>query len=178
MKIASRTIDFLAAALTWIAVACIGVFAAILLVPRIFGTQPYIVLSGSMEPMIHTGSLVYIEALDHDPEEGDVIAYVAADNLAVVHRVESVTDSGYIMKGDANDIADVKIVRIENVLGQYAFSIPELGYVLSFIESHQFRVGPLSFPAIVPIIIGVVFLFRLLAYLFGLVAERDLDSGE
>lgn len=172
MKTLSRIVDIMAAAVTWLAVGCIGILAAILLVPRIFGNDPYIVLSGSMEPMIHTGSLVYIGELDHEIEVGDVIAYVAADNLAVVHRVDSINHNGYVMKGDANDVVDAREVRIENVLGQYEFSIPKLGYVLSFVEGHQFRIGPVSFPAVVPIVIGAVILFRLLAYMVGLLAEH------
>lgn len=175
MKILSRAVDIISTVITWIAVGCIGIFAAMLLIPRIFGSQPYIVLSGSMEPVIHTGSLVYIGGLEHDPEVGDIIAYVAADNMAVVHRVDSINHNGYVMKGDANDVVDAREVRIENVLGRYLCSIPKLGYALSFIESHQLRIGPMSFPAVVPIIIGAVLLFRFLAYLLGLAVEDGDD---
>lgn len=43
MKTLSRIVDVIAAAVTWLAVGCIGILAAILLVPRIFGNDPYIV---------------------------------------------------------------------------------------------------------------------------------------
>lgn len=161
----------------WIAVGCIGIFAAMLLVPKFFGNQPYIVLSGSMEPVIHTGSLVYIGRLDREPDVGDIIVYMAADDLAVVHRVDSIGDGGYVMKGDANEVVDANPVRIENVIGEYVCSIPKLGYVLSFIEGHQLRIGPMSLPAIIPIVVGAVLLFRVLAYLFGILAEDD-DEDE
>ena len=57
-----------------------------LTLPRVMGYDIYTVVSGSMDPAIPTGSLVYIEdAQPEDIEEGDVIAfYGARDSAAVI----------------------------------------------------------------------------------------------
>ena len=48
-----------------------------LTVPRMLGYALYTVVSGSMEPAIPTGSLVYVEHVaPEDIEEGDVIAFL------------------------------------------------------------------------------------------------------
>ena len=55
-----------------------------LTVPRLFGYHIYSVISGSMEPAIPTGSLVYIKEME--PEEmqtGDVIAFYGARDQAL-----------------------------------------------------------------------------------------------
>lgn len=47
-----------------------------LTVPRLFGYHIYTVISGSMEPAIPTGSLVYIQEMEpEDVEADDVIAF-------------------------------------------------------------------------------------------------------
>lgn len=61
-------------------------------IPRAFGYEIYTVISGSMEPAIPTGSLVYVKYIQ--PEEiqtEDVIAFYGtdADGSIVTHRVVS-----------------------------------------------------------------------------------------
>ena len=61
-----------------------------LTVPPLLDYQPYAVISGSMEPAIPTGSLVYIKGMEaQDVQEGDVIAFYGGyDSSAIVtHRV-------------------------------------------------------------------------------------------
>ena len=57
---------------------------------RLFGYDAYSVVSGSMEPAIPTGSLVYVqEAAPEDMEKDDVIAFYGAkdSNAIITHRV-------------------------------------------------------------------------------------------
>ena len=68
----------------------LGVIAAFLplTVPRLMGYEIYEVVSGSMEPEIPVGSILYVE--ETPPEEieaGDVIAFMRNDTV-VSHRVE------------------------------------------------------------------------------------------
>ena len=70
-----------------------------LIVPKTMGYQLYTVVSGSMEPAIPTGSLVYVKYIQ--PEEiqtEDVIAFYGtdADGSIVTHRV--VSNSAAIFK--------------------------------------------------------------------------------
>ena len=53
------------------------VIAAVLYIPRLMGLKTYKVLSGSMEPEYHVGSVVYVEKSSIDDiEVGDVILMI------------------------------------------------------------------------------------------------------
>ena len=93
----------------------------------IFNIRPLIVISGSMEPAIMTGSLCFVNYNDRDVDVGDIIAYKAG-NITVTHRIIDVTSDGYITKGDNNDTADISPVTQEQIKGTYKFSIPNIGY--------------------------------------------------
>ena len=66
------------------------VFLAIALVGvRVIGLTPYTVLSGSMEPTYHVGSLIYVKEVEpSEVEVGDPITFVVTEDLLVAtHRV-------------------------------------------------------------------------------------------
>lgn len=66
------------------------VFLAIALVGvRVVGLTPYTVLSGSMEPTYHVGSLIYVKEVEpSEVEVGDPITFVVNEDLLVAtHRV-------------------------------------------------------------------------------------------
>ncbi len=56
---------------------------------RLVGLTPYAVLSGSMEPTYHVGSLIYVKSVDPvDIEIGDPITFVVNEDLLLAtHRV-------------------------------------------------------------------------------------------
>ncbi len=125
---------------TTILVALILFFAIFLVVFRLLGYEIYTVMSGSMEPEYHVGSLIYVKPVDVNTlKAGDVITFVADENNTVVtHRIASVEDgeSGlhFRTKGDANEVEDGKLVHFKNVLGVPSFSIPLLGYLAYHIQ--------------------------------------------
>ena len=91
-----------------------------LTVPRIAGYQIYTVISGSMEPAIPTGSLVYVKnTAPSGIEKGDVIAFYGS------------LENGSIIKGDANAKEDMEPVSYENFLGKVTLSVPMLGGILA-----------------------------------------------
>ncbi|MDY5955563.1 MAG: S26 family signal peptidase, partial [Frisingicoccus sp.] len=50
----------------------------ILLLPNMLkaaGINSFVILSGSMEPLIHTGSVVMVDSREKDIEVGDIIMY-------------------------------------------------------------------------------------------------------
>ena len=103
-----------------------------LTVPRLFGYHIYSVVSGSMEPAIPTGSLVYIrETAPEDVEAEDVIAfYSSADSASIItHRVveNRVLMGEFITKGDANQTEDMNPVPYSNLIGKVVRSFPEIG---------------------------------------------------
>ena len=87
--------------LTVLILACIP-----LTLPKAFGFQIYTVISGSMEPAIPTGSLVYVRHEEPDTiVKDDVIAFYSnnADGSIITHRVVSNSPAmgQFITKGDA-----------------------------------------------------------------------------
>ena len=108
----------------------IAVFIIILAsVCQIMNLKPVVVLSGSMEPEMKTGSMAFIDMKDKTVEKGDVISFKNGEVL-VSHRVVEITEEGYKTKGDNNDEEDEGVVKKENVEGTVRFSVPGMGYFL------------------------------------------------
>ena len=110
---------------------------------RILGYQVFTVLSGSMEPVYHTGSLIYVKDVDYrDLGEGDVITFMLNEDTVATHRIVGVVPDEedpsvvrYRTKGDANDAEDGALVHYKNVIGSPVFTIPYLGYVANYIQN-------------------------------------------
>ncbi len=123
-------------------VSLVVLLALLLVGARIFGLQLFTVLSGSMEPAYHTGSLIYVKKVDpYAIEPGQVITFMLDENTVATHRVVGVVpdeeDSSVIRfrtKGDANETEDGGLVHYKNVIGTPVFTIPLLGYVASYIQ--------------------------------------------
>lgn len=63
-----------------LAVALVGV--------RLVGLQVFTVLSGSMEPTYHVGSLIYVKDVDYkELEAGDVITFMLDEDTVATHRI-------------------------------------------------------------------------------------------
>ncbi len=109
--------------------------AGAFVIPWAFGINPYIVLSGSMEPEIHTGAVVIVNTKDTEVETGDIVTYrlpkTDGSESLVTHRIIGEDEDGYITKGDANDVEDMTRVKKEQIVGTCMFSIPMLGYLLA-----------------------------------------------
>lgn len=101
------------------------------------GYHFYVVMSGSMEPNIHTGSIVTVKE-ENDYNIGDVITAKMTETPSETysHRVANKEtlngQTAYTTKGDANDSTDPDVVYQPNVVGKVLFSIPLLGYVTNF----------------------------------------------
>ena len=106
--------------------------------PGVIGFKSYRVLSASMEPEYHVGSLVYVKQVDMDSiNTGDVITFHISESNLVTHRVveKDSIRKGFITKGDANEVNDGGLVTYDSVVGKVMFDIPLLGYVSSFMSS-------------------------------------------
>ena len=139
MKIAKKLWN----GLTTVLVALVVILAILLVGVRLVGLTPYVVLSGSMEPTYHTGSLIYVKKVDpFTIEAGTPITFMMDEDTIATHRVVGVVpdeeDSTVIRfrtKGDANDAEDGTLVHYKNVIGTPVFSIPYLGYVSDYITN-------------------------------------------
>lgn len=124
---------------TTVLVAISGLLALVLVGMRLFGITPYAVLSGSMEPALPVGSLLFVQEKEFDQiQAGDIVTFVRNAELAVAtHRVVSVDSAArrLITKGDANNTIDGSPVREANLVGVVVFCIPGLGYFLNGITT-------------------------------------------
>ena len=127
--------------LSTLIVIAVVALAILLAGVRIVGLTPYVVLSGSMEPTYHTGSLIYDKKVDpFTLKEGDVITFMVSEDTLATHRIVGVVpdedEPGTIRfrtKGDANDAEDGTLVHYKNVVGTPVFTIPYLGYFSNWI---------------------------------------------
>jgi signal peptidase len=120
-------------------------------VPQTVGaTESYVVLSGSMEPAIQTGGVIYVyERSPENIEEGDVITFNAggAQTEVTTHRVVEVVERDgtrmFVTKGDANENRDPAPVPPDAVVGvvpkQFGMlaAVPFVGHLLLFAQSQQ-----------------------------------------
>ncbi len=127
---------------TTLLVVIVAVLAILLGGVRLLGFQVFTVLSGSMEPNYHTGSLIYVKAVDHTQlKAGDVITFMLSEDTVATHRIMGVVPDEedpsvlrYRTKGDANEAEDGKLVHYKNIIGSPVFTIPYLGYVAAYIQ--------------------------------------------
>lgn len=130
-------------AFTTVLVGVVVVLAILLVGARVVGLQVFTVLSGSMEPTYHVGSIIYVK--DVDPfalEEKDVITFMLDKDTVATHRIVGVvpdeSDSTVVRfqtKGDANEAVDGSLIHYKNVIGSPVFTIPYLGYVANYIQN-------------------------------------------
>ena len=133
----------------------LALVAAALIVPKLLGFDQFAVLSGSMEPNIHVGAIVYDKEVEPESlEVDDVITYQLSGNTMVTHRIVAIdAEAGTVTtKGDANETEDGSPVSFENIVGKYAFNIPFLGYISIYAKT------PLGIGAICGILIVIILL--------------------
>lgn len=123
----------------------IAAVIGMVILPYAFGIKPYVVLSGSMEPTVPTGSLLWIDTNKKDVGVGDIAAYELPNGGAyVTHRIIGTRDGEYVFKGDANDTEDLATVDDDQILGEYVFSVPKLGMVLNKVRNNPFYLIPIG----------------------------------
>ena len=129
--------------ITTVLVVAVVVLALLLAGPRLVGMDVFTVLSGSMEPAYHTGSLIYVKDVDpFEIEPGQVITFMISEDTVATHRVVGIVpdedEPGTIRfrtKGDANNVEDGSLVHYKNIIGTPVFTIPQLGYLANYIQN-------------------------------------------
>lgn len=134
--------------------------------PSILGYQLKMVLSGSMEPEIHTGSVIVIKLSEDGTsfKEGDVVTYRTKGGIPITHRIVEVKEEGesYVTKGDNNDGVDLEPALAQNIIGKYTgFMIPYIGYAVHFAQSQQGILLTMILPGILLIIYSIVIMWQI-----------------
>ena len=121
---------------------CIGIVALIAVLPIRNNIKFLSVMSGSMSPKIHVGSLIVIRPASQYSVD-DIITFRTpmADkaNDYTTHRIVEIRDDNnakYIVtKGDANDGPDGSKIAEEDIIGKHLLTLPLLGYLFAFIKT-------------------------------------------
>lgn len=138
-------------------------------IPTLFGKQMYEILSGSMEPKVHTGSVIFTNpSIDKKQlQVGDVITFNVPHQpgIIVTHRIVTVKNQNgeptIETKGDANSSKDTWKLSTKDIIGKYTgMTIPYLGYYLNFLKSKLGISLILIVPGILLIGYSIYTLFR------------------
>lgn len=132
--------------LSWLIILGItAIIAVSVIIPRMFGATPYVILTGSMQPEMAPGTLVVARPVD--PEElgtGNVVTYQlnSGDPTVVTHRVTQVGLSStgeyrFTTQGDANNAPDAKPVQPVQIMGERWYYVPYLGYITNAVGAGQ-----------------------------------------
>jgi signal peptidase len=122
-----------------LALLMVLVFAALalILVPRVTGSQTYTVLTNSMAPKYPPGTFLVVKpAAFSELKSGDIVTFQLESGKSAVetHRIVGFgTSQGgektLITKGDNNDVNDPNPVRELQVKGKLFYAVPFVGYV-------------------------------------------------
>jgi signal peptidase len=130
--------------LTWTVTGLAAGVALAMLVPLAFHARPLTVMSGSMEPTIHTGDVVVSRQVHPaEVQRGDIVSFRDPDRggLLVTHRVRTITRKRdkftFVTKGDANNSSERWRVTANDRIGHTMFRLPALGRGLAFAHTRK-----------------------------------------
>jgi len=126
-------------ALSSILVTIVVILAILLAGVRLIGLTPYTVLSGSMEPTYHVGSVIYVKNVKPDElTVGDPVTFRLSGGTVATHRIIEVINPdssqlSFITQGDANEVSD-GVIPAAAIIGKPIFTIPYLGFVSKYVQ--------------------------------------------
>ncbi len=159
-------LSWLSQVLSWLCLLTVlSLVTVMVVVPQLFGSGSYTVLTGSMRPTMPPGSLIVTK--EANPEElriGEAITYQirSGEPAVVTHRIIARTSSSdgvtFTTQGDASPSPDEEQVRPEQIRGVVWYALPLVGYVNGWLtgEQRMWAVGS-----------AVVLLLSYTAFMFG-----------
>jgi signal peptidase len=115
------------------------------------GWEVSTVVSGSMEPRLHTGSIIITRPIDpEDIKVGNIILFEKSD-VNTIHRIVSVETTPklrFYAKGDANKDRDPSPIYPDEVKGILFGQIPYLGFLFSIVKTPLGLVLTIGIPSL------------------------------
>ncbi len=154
------------------------VLAALMVLPTLLGYERYVIVSGSMEPTLSVGTIVYDEVVPvEDIAVGDIITFVPPPEYGVddpvTHRVVQVVDTNvgqddhermFRTKGDANGAMDPwRMVLDGPDQGRVAHQLPYVGYFYLALQVRWVQVLVIVIPAVALIAYVLITMWRVSA---------------
>lgn len=149
----------------WIAFIVLLCLLFVVISPKLpFKNLPksFVVVSGSMEPTIKTGSVAFTKTVDlKNIKSGDIIAFTSPSDSkdTILHRVNSISSIDPLLfktKGDHNNDIDAWDVPDVGVKGVYFFAIPYLGTLAATLRQPWGFAVIVGIPAFIFIIIQIL----------------------
>lgn len=141
--------------------------------------QLFTVRSGSMEPAISTGSLIFVRP-SAEYVIGDIITVRTGDQKTVTHRIIEVlsTDIGpaYRTKGDNNEEADPVEIPMADIIGKTMLTVPYLGYPVAHAQTRTGFLTLIFIPALFIILSELVTIVQEVRRIFR--KRRSVRSEE
>ena len=127
-------------------IVAVIILCSLLVLPEMIGFHMYHVISGSMEPTIKVGSLLYVrEENVEEIKEEDIIAFYSSveEGSIITHRVvkNNIVSGAFRTKGDANDTEDPTPVPYENFIGKVVLTIPYIGQLFTVMTSFYGKIA-------------------------------------
>ena len=152
------------------------------------GYKPYIVLSDSMRDTFAVGDLsVSVQTDPETLEPGDIITFTSIDpsnyGSVVTHKIREITEyegePAFVTYGTTTGVDDSYPVPFDNVIGEYKFRLPKMGYFFEFLTTPAGYVTVILIPFLVLIALQGAKFFRLVRqYRAEQQAELDAKRAE
>ena len=114
-------------------------FVIVFLLPKLFKITPYVVTSGSMEPVYPVGSLIYVKEVGpKEIKENDAITFFMNNTTIIAtHQVYEIDEEKEIFRTqginnkdeNGNIIQDPEPVSFSALIGKPILCIEHLGYI-------------------------------------------------
>jgi signal peptidase I len=104
--------------------------------PFAVGMRPFVVLSGSMEPILHVGDVTLNKPISPaEARVGDVVTFTAASGRVTTHRLRAVRRGAdgrfaFTTKGDANNAVERWTLPADGRLSHTVYRVPAIGRAL------------------------------------------------
>ncbi|WP_105619667.1 signal peptidase I [Vallitalea okinawensis] len=126
--------------ISWIITSILSI-AIIWFAVGVFPIYPSVIATGSMEPMIMPGDVIIVQKIDGNSVDiGDVVQF-KRDDILISHRIIEVVEDengkSYRSKGDNNSVADLQLVKPEQIKGVIKYVVPKIGWLTLLIRSED-----------------------------------------
>ena len=149
------------------------------------GYKPYIVLSDSMKDTFAVGDLSVSKAVEDSGtlEPGDIITFTSIDpsnyGSVVTHKIREITEyegePAFVTYGTTTGVDDSYPVPFDNVIGEYKFRLPKMGYFFEFLTTPAGYVTVILIPFLVLIALQGAKFFRLVRQ-YRAEQQAELDT--
>lgn len=137
---------------SYIVASLLSILILVHFVLLICGYKALIVLSGSMEPDIKTGSVIYVKTYKTDEvfdniKVGDYITFVNNEGINVTHEVIYLNEESDQIQtqGIKENAAPDEVISSSKFVGKFVFTISYLGYIFNIIGSKYFIITFIAF---------------------------------